>query len=169
MDAEVDFGSGRDRLSSLLQQVTALVNVPFLKTHNIAGITCGLKNLSHALVKHPARFHGNRCSPFIGDIVALPQIRDKLKLTVVNALRVVFDGGPEAADDLTHESGTILLSRDPVATDTVGLDTLHHIRNRLSLPYVDDGDGRIAYIEAAARRGLGCSDLYRIKLVKRLL
>ncbi len=34
-----DFGSGTDQLASVLGQVTALIDVPFLKTHNIAGMT----------------------------------------------------------------------------------------------------------------------------------
>jgi len=87
---EVQFGEVRDRLSGVLEQVTAIINVPFLKHHNIAGVTCCLKNLSHALVKHPARLHHGKCSPYIGDVVALPQIRGKLRLHVVNALRIVI-------------------------------------------------------------------------------
>lgn len=168
-DEEVDFGSGRDRLSGVLRQITALINVPFLKTHNITGMTGCLKNLSHALVKHPARFHDNSCCPYIGDIVALPQIRDKLKLNIVNALRLVFDGGPEAHDDLTWESGVVLAGFDPVAVDTVGLELLNRTRKSLRLPYVDTGQGRVAYLAAAAERGLGCSKLHRIEVAKRLL
>ena len=79
-----------------------MINVPFIKTHNIAGMTCGLKNLSHALVKHPAHYHANGCSPFIGDIVAADPIRKKLKLTIVDAFRVVFQGGPAARVENLH-------------------------------------------------------------------
>ncbi|UCG17708.1 MAG: DUF362 domain-containing protein [Phycisphaerales bacterium] len=168
-DEEVDFGSGRDRLSSVLRQITALINVPFLKTHNITGMTGCLKNLSHALVKHPARFHDNNCCPYIGDIVALPQIRDKLKLNIVNALRLVFDGGPEARDDLTWESGIVIAGFDPVAVDTVGLELLNRTRKSLRLPYVDRRQGKVAYLGAASERGLGCSRLHRIEVAKRLL
>lgn len=168
-DHEVDFGSGKDELASVLRQVTALVNVPFLKTHNIAGMTACLKNLSHALVKHPARYHENRCSPYAGDIVALPEIRGKLRLNIVNALRVVFDGGPEVSDELTGSEGTLLLGYDPVAVDTVGMEILNFVRKKNGLARLDgEGEG-IRHVEAAAARGLGCSELYQIELARRVL
>ena len=65
-------GGPRDRLAGVLDQVTAIVNVPFLKTHNLAGMTCCLKNLSHALVKHPAQFHTGGCKE-VADIVVFMQ------------------------------------------------------------------------------------------------
>jgi len=34
----------------ITQQVTKLINVPVLKSHNAAGVTLALKNLSHGLV-----------------------------------------------------------------------------------------------------------------------
>jgi hypothetical protein len=171
---EVDFGSGRDRLAGVLKQVTAIVNVPFMKTHNIAGITASLKNLSHALVKHPARFHDNHCCPYIGDIVALPQVRDKLRMNIVNALRSVFEGGPDATDDSTWQSGMVLAGTDPVAVDTVCLERLNRerksnrTRNFRPLPYIDQDRAVVAYLDAASRKGLGCSQLHAIRVVERL-
>lgn len=161
-----DFGSGRDQIAEVLSQVTALINVPFLKTHNIAGITCCLKNLSHGLIKHPARFHGNHCSPFIGDIVALPAIRDKIRLHLVNALRVVFDKGPEARDDYVWDGGIVLAGTDPVATDTVGLDIINSQRSIMGLPMIDRDGEETAYLAAAAKKGLGEFKRRRIDVVK---
>jgi hypothetical protein len=162
----VDFGSGSDRLAAWLEPVTAIINVPFLKTHNIAGLTCALKNLSHAVVKHPAQFHGNGCAPYIGDIVALPQVRSKLRLHLVNALRVVFDGGPAVTEDCIWDAGTLLAGRDPVALDAVGLKTLDRVRTKLGLPRIATDAGPPAYLRAAAERGLGTCRLHRVKLVK---
>ncbi|MBN1510582.1 MAG: DUF362 domain-containing protein [Phycisphaerae bacterium] len=173
-EEEVDFGSGRDQLAGVLKQVTAIVNVPFMKTHNIAGLTASLKNLSHALVKHPARFHDNHCCPYIGDIVALPQIRDRLRINIVNALRSVFDGGPDATDDSTWQSGMVLAGIDPVAVDTVCLERLNRerktnrTRNFKPLPYIDEDRRVVAYLDAASRKGLGCSQLHSIRVAERL-
>ena len=158
------FASGQDHLSAVLDQVTAIVNIPFLKTHNIAGMTCCLKNLSHGLIKHPARYHDSHCSPYIADIVALPQIREKLRLNLVTALRVVFDGGPEAHDHFTWDAGILLASRDPLAADTVGLNIINSEREILGLGHVDSGERRTLYLDAAAERGLGKGDLHRIEL-----
>ncbi|NOT00289.1 MAG: DUF362 domain-containing protein [Phycisphaerales bacterium] len=163
---ETDFGSGRDQFAKVLDQITAIVNIPFLKTHNIAGITCCLKNLSHGLVRHPARYHGNGCAPFIGDIVASPAIRDKLMLHLVNALRVVFDGGPEPTDGGTWDAGAVLCGIDPVAIDTYGLETINLQRAILGRPGIGLGRGGAWYLQMAADRGLGVADLNRLEIVK---
>lgn len=163
---ETAFGSGSDRLAAVLQQVTAIINVPFMKTHNLAGLTCCLKNLSHALVKHPARFHKNHCSPYIADIVALPQLRGKLRLHLVNALRVVFDGGPEAKEDLTHDAGALYLSTDPVAMDAVALEEINRVRLGRGLSPIGCGAGPLDYLRLATEHGLGCSEIHDIVLKK---
>jgi hypothetical protein len=160
---ETPFGEVRDRLSGVLEQVTAIINVPFLKHHNIAGMTCCLKNLSHALVKHPVRLHGQKCAPYIGDIVALPQIRDKLRLHVVNALRIVFDKGPEAADPYISDYRGLLLGVDPVAVDLIGLQILNRTRTAGNLGKIEEVHGEVAYLPAAEGRGLGRHELHQIE------
>jgi uncharacterized protein (DUF362 family) len=164
---ETDFGSGRDRLAAVLDQVSAIINLPFIKSHNIAGMTCGLKNLSHALIKHPAKCHANGCSPYIGDIVALPQIRSKLKLTIVNGFRVVFDGGPEAIETNVLAAGRLLMGTDPVATDTAALTVLDAIRRSRNLPPIGRNGPFLDYLDRAAEKGLGTNDLDAID-VKRI-
>ena len=153
--APTEFGSGRDQLASVLDQVTAIISVPFLKTHNIAGMTCSLKNLSHALVKHPARYHAGRCSPYIADIVSIPRIRNKLRVCLVNALRVVFDKGPEGQGDTISDEGLILASFDPVAVDAVGLEVLNNIRRERRLGAIAKSSQVVPFLRAAHLRGLG--------------
>ncbi len=167
--ASTDFESGSDQLALVLGQVSALIDIPYLKTHNIAGVTCCLKNLSHGLIKHPARYHRNRCAPYVGDIVALPQIRGKLRLCLVDAMRVVYAGGPEATAHNISDEGVILASADPVATDTIGLALISDVRRRASLPRISRAGENLGYLEAAHRRGLGMAvphgiDLLRVEL-----
>lgn len=164
--AETDFGSGSDALASVLQQITALIDVPFLKTHNICGLTGALKNLSHGLTKHPARFHGNGCSPYIPDIVATPTIHKKLRLCMVDALRVVYDGGPKATPDTISDEGMLLVSLDPVAVDTLGLAILNDIRSRYNLPVIARSAEGIGYLAEAHRRGLGMAVWHGIELIR---
>jgi len=153
--APTDFGSGSDQFAAVLGQVDALISVPFLKTHNIAGMTGGLKNLSHGLVKHPARYHADGCSPFIGDIVAAPPIRSKLRLVFVDALRVVFAEGPTARADRLSDEGIILASTDPVAADAVGLSILNETRERKGMAMLADSPAGIPHLASAHRRRLG--------------
>jgi len=161
-----DFGSGADQLASVLGQVTALIDVPFLKTHNIAGLTCALKNLSHGLVKHPARYHAGGCSPYIADIVALEAIQGKLRLCVVDALRTVFDGGPQPLDAAIAGAGVILTSADPVAVDAVGLTIINELRELRNLPHIATSPQDIRFLAAAHRRGLGIALPYGIDVIR---
>ncbi|MCH8966190.1 MAG: DUF362 domain-containing protein [Planctomycetes bacterium] len=166
---ETAFGSGSDQLASVLKQVTAIVDVPYLKTHNIAGLTGALKNLSHGLVKHPARYHDHGCSPFIADIVALPEIRDKLRLCLVDALRVVYDKGPDATATTISDEGLLLASLDPVAVDAVGLSILNEIRDRAGLGPVAESASRLPYLADAHRKGLGIAVPHGIDVISRKL
>lgn len=161
-----DFGSGSDQLASVLNEVTALIDVPYLKTHNIAGMSCALKNLSHGLVKHPARFHDNGCSPFVADIVAIPQIRAKLRLCLVDALRVVYDRGPEATADTISNEGVLMASRDPVATDALGLVLLNDVRRQRNLDPVAPSAENLGYLAAAQQIGLGVARRHEIELLR---
>ena len=162
----INFKSGTDQFASVLDQITALISIPFLKTHNIAGLTCTLKNLSHGLVRHPARYHQNGCSPYIADIVAAAPIRSRLRLCLVDALRVVYDGGPQATAATVGDEGILLASLDPVATDTVGLAILNEIRQRYELDPIFHSQVDLGYIGAAHRRGLGAALWHGIDLVR---
>ncbi|MFQ5422656.1 MAG: DUF362 domain-containing protein [Phycisphaerae bacterium] len=131
----VHFGrSGADTFTASLDQATAIINVPFLKTHPRAVMTGCLKNLSHGLIRHPARFHAGGCAPAIGEIVASAPIRSRLRLNVVNALRVPFEAGDDAGTGKLHTFGGLLLTRDPVAGDAVGFSILNEIRGLRELP-----------------------------------
>jgi hypothetical protein len=161
-----DFRSGSDELASVLDQVTAIVSIPFLKTHNIAGMTGVLKNLSHGLVKHPARYHANGCSPYIADIVSLPQIREKLRLCLVNALRVVFDKGPEGRIETVSDEGVVFAATDPVAADAYGLGILNEIRRSKQLAPIAPAAQAVAYLRAAHLRRLGIAVAQGIQVIQ---
>ncbi len=160
------FGSGEDALASFLHQVTALISVPFLKTHNICTLTCALKNISHAVVKHPARFHDNECAPFIPDIVSIPAIRDRLRLAIVDALRVVYADGPAATSHNLANTGGLILSTDLVAADAVGLAMLNDVRKRTKLPPIVSSPENVPYLVAAHRSRLGIAAPHGIDLLR---
>lgn len=163
------FASGSDQLASVLDQVTAIVNVPFLKANPIAGMSGCLKNLSHGLIRHPARFHANpaavpekgifkrgrHCAPYIGDIVACEPIRSKLRLHLVDALRTVCEPmfRPTSAD--IDACGAILAGRDPVAIDMIGLEILNNQRRAHNLPPLTKRDEPLPQLRAACAAGVG--------------
>lgn len=161
----VEFGrSGKDSFIAALEECTAIINVPFLKTHHLATMTSCLKNLSHGLIRHPARFHGNGCDPSIGEIVARPEIKNKLKLNIVNALRVPFDKGPEAEESETDSTGIIIMGHDPVACDAVGFATLNQIRTGFNLPPLLANEQLPRQLLTASDLGVGHYDEGQIAL-----
>ena len=164
--APTGFGSGRDQFASVLRQVTALIDVPYLKAHNIAGMTCALKNVAYGLIKHPARYHANGCSPYIADIFAAEPIRTKIRLCLVDALRVAYDDDLRPSGSILSDQGVLLASRDPVATDTVGLSLLNDVRSRYELPLVARSANHLPYLAAAQRSSLGLAAWHRIELLR---
>jgi hypothetical protein len=160
-----DFGSGSDNLANVLDQVTALIDIPYLKSHNITGLTCCLKNLSHGLIKHPARYHGSGCSPYIADIVGLPQIRNKLRLCLVDATRIVFDKGPEPSAQTVRDEGILMAAFDPVAADSVSTTTLNDARRENDLNPITQPGQCLVYLRDAQQLGLGVVEPNKIDLV----
>ena len=145
-------GGNPEPLAAYLHEADALINVPFLKTHQIAGMSACLKNLSHALIRHPARYHDNGCSPYVGQVVGTQEVSSKLKLNVVNALRVVVNNGPDARQQDIVGYGGLLLGFDPVAVDTVGLEMLAVERRRGGLT---GGRLDVRYLSSAGEAGVG--------------
>ncbi len=159
----IEVGGTPEPLAQYLYNAEAIINVPFLKTHQIAGMSCCLKNLSHALIRHPARYHANGCSPYVGQVIATQEVSSKLKLNVVNAVRVVVNHGPDACEDDLVGYGGLLLGFDPLAVDSVGLSILSMERRRLGLA----AGIEVPYMMSAAEMGLGRwrpADIDRIAL-----
>ena len=162
---EVEFGSsGKDSFMAALDQATALINVPFLKTHRRAIMTSCLKNLSHGLIRHPARFHANGCDPAIGQIVASDPIRSKLRLNIVNAIRVIFEGDVYASEQGIHTFGGVIMGSDPVACDAIGFSILNEIRALRGVDPLLGAAGIPPQLLTAQRLGVGACDRSKIDL-----
>ncbi len=153
--AATDFGSQRDRLAAFLEQVTAIVNIPYLKNDNIMGLSGCLKNITYRVVKHPARLHSNGCSPFLADILALPEISGKLRLNIMNALRIAYEGGPLVTPEYVENAGLLLMGRDPIAVDAVALGTLNTARREAGLAPILLDEQHLPALLDAAGKGLG--------------
>lgn len=148
---EIEVGGRPEQLAQYLFEADAIINVPFLKTHQIAGMTGCLKNLSHALVRHPMRYHANGCSPYVGQVVGAQEVSSRIKLNLVNALRVVVDHGPDARAEDIVEYGGLLFGFDPLAVDNVGLSILAVERKNRGL----EGGLTIRHLASAAEMGVG--------------
>jgi uncharacterized protein (DUF362 family) len=148
------------RLSQILLDCDALINMPVLKSHTISGITFGLKN-HYGTFDRPSRFHGERLRQALGDLNALQPIRDRTRLTIGDVLVVVEPGWAS-----TVPGDSILASFDPVALDAIGLDLFVGAMGWDS-PSAKSAISRAApWLEHAAELGLGIHDLASIDLVE---
>lgn len=105
----------------ITKEVNKLINLPVLKDHQSAGVTLALKNLSHGLVNNVCRSHStnslNTCGAFIPAVVAMPAIRNKTVLNILDGIKGVYHGGPSAKPQFVWEQKAMYFATDPVAMD----------------------------------------------------
>jgi hypothetical protein len=157
-DDAIFIGSDLDFLPRWLKEVTAIINIPNYMDDNIIGIRGCLANLSWSMVKQPARLYqnkGDNGDPFIAEINALPPIRNKVRLHIVNALQVLYYGGPQHDTTFQVNHQSILMSFDPVALDHIGIEYLRRYRKTKTMPQKLPPPLYSQYLTTAELYGLG--------------
>ncbi len=163
---QVIAGSVISRLSKIVtNHCTALINVPILKDHNIAGVTASMKNW-YGAIHNPNKYHSNHGDPFIADLSTIPMIRNKMRLIVCDALRALYEGGPSYHPGGVWAYNGLLVGTDPVALDqTAGL-IIEERRREAGIPSLEAAGRPPRYIATATQRGLGTNDPARMEVVK---
>lgn len=152
----------------ITKQVNKVINLPVVKSHQSAGVTLCLKNLSHGMVNNVNRSHINRelnaCNLFIPAVVDLPIFRQKVVLHILDGVKAGYNGGPGTPPQFRWEHKTMYFGTDPVAVDKVGCEVVEAKRKQEGLPPTSEtgpGDrfnhyfGQPQHIELASRLGLG--------------
>jgi uncharacterized protein (DUF362 family) len=162
-------GSFNGRLSKILtQQITALINVPILKDHGIAGVTIAMKN-HYGSFHNPRKHHGNRGVPYIADLNSIDEIKDKTRLIVCDATRALCNGGPGYKPAFTWRYSGMLVGTDPVALDTVGAGIIDERREEIGLPTLEEAGRPALKLASAAEKGLGNTEMRKIDLRRLVL
>lgn len=162
---EYPVGSEKTRLAKILTEYcTTIINIPQLKTHGNAGFTGALKN-HYGSINNARDFHANNCTdPGIPEINLIPEIRNKQRLIITNALLGVFNGGPRWERKSMWPYGGILIGTDPVAMDTIMLGIINEKRVKEGLSPVNDNVAR--HIRISKELGLGTNDPAEIELIE---
>ncbi len=164
-DELVQMPSSASRLSRVLTtQVDAVLNLPILKQHMLAGVTGALKN-NFGCIHNPNKMHLDNCDPYIAEVNAVPAVRDKQRLVVMDALRPVVDNGPSYQPGMAEVANTLLFATDLVAVDTVGLGIVEDLRAKRDLPSLAKAGMAPTYLATASRMGLGVSERPGIEIV----
>lgn len=125
-----------------------IINVPILKDHSGAGMTCALKNLM-GVVWDRGFYHLRGLNTCIAEFPLL-RIPD---LTVVDAGMIMKTGGPRGNSRSVFERhDMVIASPDPVACDVAAALTLGKKPEELG------------YIEEAANLGIGTNSLEKVEL-----
>jgi len=139
----------------LTEEITALINVPLIKDHSIAGVTCSMKNHYGSILK-PRELHGNSCDPYLAELNAAPPIRDKTRLILVDGLRGIYNGGPYDKPQWRWRPNCIIAGTDTVAVDALALRILEEKRKQENMPPIGE---RAKHVATAAKIGLGTNKL----------
>jgi len=146
-------------LSNILLSCDALINMPVLKTHSISGFTFAMKN-HYGTFDRPRRFHAG-IQRAIPELNALPPIRDRTRLIIGDALTVCVRGWHKAVI-----GDSILMSFDPVAHDTVGLQVLGEVMTSEGIDPKTATNLSSRWLENGAELGLGTNDPDNIDLIE---
>jgi hypothetical protein len=154
------------RTNPLFVRSTALVNVRPLRTHYLAGMSGCLKNYIMFDESQEAH-HPDSCAD-LGTLFLLPQVKGKTRLNVLCVLTPQYYGrGPHnfSRRYVWNYKG-LIVGRDPVAVDSVGLRLLMAKRRRELGPAQEIPPVPKHIQLADTRYGVGTSDPARIELVK---
>jgi uncharacterized protein (DUF362 family) len=162
------YGSIASCYSNILSNCTALVNVPVLKHHSMAGVTISLKNWLGA-VHNPNKYHFDAAAdPYIADINMHDILRKKRQLIVCDALIAQCNGGPSFNPNYVWNCNSLLVATDPVALDSVGTQMIEAKRKEMKLPSLKEAGIEPKCIATAAddEHQLGTNDLEKIQIVR---
>jgi uncharacterized protein (DUF362 family) len=147
------------------EQVDALICVPVLKDHNLAGASLSMKCF-YGAIHNPNKYHGTNCDPYVADVVAHRFIAPKWRLTVCDATQAQYQGGPARQPGYAWPFGGLIVSNDFVAADAVAANLLETKRRAEGLPSLAEEKRPPQHIASAAARGLGIADLSRIEQIE---
>lgn len=147
------------------QRITKIINVTPLMNNYLAGVSGNLFSLAFGSVDNVVRFESSRerLAASIPEIVALPELGDRVVLNVVDALICQYQGEAQTRLHYSVMLGELRLSFDPVALDVLSLRELAARRGAAGLPALDPN---AAIYSNASLLKIGVSDPALIDIVR---
>jgi hypothetical protein len=143
----------------LTKDITKIVNVTPLLNHNLAGVSGALHGLAMGSVDNVLRFEEpERLASAIPEIVAMPEVGDRVVLNIVDALICQYRGEERTLLHYSTAYNQLWFSKDPVAVDVLANSELDRQNKERKL-----SRSAQAIYENAALLELGVADLKRIK------
>ncbi len=167
-ETSVSYGAVKTRLSKILTQCDVVINMPILKSHNLAGVTMAMKNM-YGVINNPNAMHGTACNPYIADLNMIPEIRQKVRFVVGDLITPLYEGGPGYRPEYTWNENGVLVGDDRVAIDHICAQIVERKRAEKGLKTLEQAGTPWHYIATAAdaQHRLGTNDPARIALIER--
>ncbi|HEX2906293.1 MAG TPA: DUF362 domain-containing protein [Phototrophicaceae bacterium] len=121
------------QVAEILDRVDHIINLPRLGKHVLAGASLGLKNAVGWISDHSRMVLHRDAATFhekIAEINTIPQLANKLRLTLTLADQALTTYGPDAGYHHPLTQPLIITSTDIVSHDQVALLTLLWARNQ---------------------------------------
>lgn len=127
-------GVGRKSFVTRLvtRQLTRIINISPLLNHYSTGVAGNLYSLAAGSVDNFLRFENDtgRLTQAIPELVALPELGDRVALNIVDALICQYEGEHELHLHYAVALNQLRLSADPVALDVLSLEELSELRRQ---------------------------------------
>jgi uncharacterized protein (DUF362 family) len=156
--------SSKSHISSVLLRVNKVIHIPALTDHLSSGLNGALPGMVLDNVDNWRRLARapHFGDPFLAEAYADPRIGGRVVLTILDALRPQYAGGPFPEPQYVVNHGALYASRDPVAIDAIGLQLLDRFREEGGLPLLSKN---IGWVKSAGQIGLGTAERERIRVI----
>ncbi len=155
-------GGRLEQVRRYLDDIDVIINVPTVSDHNLAGVSCAMMNMSLPLIRRPGRYYDHRLHEAIVSVCDSSATIRRPTLTLVNALRCLYDGGPTVNEDNVAYDNSVWASTDMVAIDRLAMQWIERRRRMQRLDSLVAAGRPATYVQLADDRGLGTADLRRI-------
>lgn len=157
--------SSTSHIARLLGGIDKVVHVPALADSIHSGVRGALAGMVLDNIDNWRRLarpphYGD---PYLPELYADPRLGGKVVLTILDALRPQYGGGPFPGAEFSVNYGAIFASRDPVAIDATGMRLLDDFRKEAKLPALSK---ITRWLESAEALGLGRASDAQIELVR---
>ncbi len=159
----VKAGPARVKFSKLMDWCTAIINVPPIKDHDLAGVTCTMKNMTFGTVEKPHVNH-HVVNEACAHLYALEEIRGKVRLNIIDGTSILYDGGPKANRSALTTHDCIYASTDPVAMDAVAFELIANLRAENNMRTLSQVGRHPSFLKLGQELGLGIADRSKIHL-----
>lgn len=145
--------------------VTSSISLAILKDHGLAGVTAGMKNYFGA-IHNPNKYHDFHCDPFVAELFDTSIIKQKHRISILDALIVQYHRGPSYHPAWAEACGILIFGLDAVAVDSVGWQLIEKLRAGKGLASLKEEKREPSYLWTAERMGLGRAASEKIQIIE---